>query len=131
MFVCGVHLNQKICYLSRDPIFLRHCYRVFSVVKFLKRFLDRRASSDYSSSRRHDRDRDRDRDRVRDRDSRGRDWSRNRRHDRDRDRNRDRDHDRDRHEEKPTSPSGEKKMFVKGRNLHLMVFVMQVDIALQ
>ena len=111
--------------------------RVFSVVQVLKLFLDRRASSDYSSSRRHDRDRDRDRDR----DSRGRDWGRDRRHardrdrnkerDHDRDRNKERDHDRDRHEEKAASSSGEKKTFIKGRNLFLMVNVMRVDIALQ
>ena len=94
---------------------------MFSVVKVLKCFVDRRASSDYSSSRRHERDRDRDRD------GRGRDWGRDRRHDRDRDRNRERDHDRDRTEDKAASSSGEKKTFVKGRNLLLMVNIMHVD----
>ena len=104
-----------------------HCKGMFSVVKVFKWFLDRRASSDYSSSRRHDRDRDRERDR----DGRGRDWGRDRRHDRDRDRNRDRDHDRDRHEEKAASSSGEKKTFVKGRNLPMMGNVVHEDSAQQ
>ena len=96
-------------------------------------FSDRRASSDYSSSRRHDRDRDRDRERERDRDrdGRGRDWGRDRRHDRDRDRNKERDHDRDRHEEKAAAASsGEKKTFVKGENLFMMVNGMHEDFAL-
>ncbi|KAL9980635.1 hypothetical protein ACROYT_G009245 [Oculina patagonica] len=80
---------------------------------------DRRASGDYS--RRHDRDRDRDRNRGRDRgrNNRGRDWGRDRWQDRDRDRNRDRDRDRDRSEEKATSPSHEKKMFVKASSTGL------------
>ena len=92
---------------------------------------DRRASSDYSSSRRHDRDRDRDRERDRDRDGRGRDWGRDRRHDRDRDRNRERDHDQDRHEEKAAASSGDKKTFVKGGNLFMMVNAMHEDITLR